>query len=116
MTLKELVAEFASGVVAQTDAIWRGDARSGNRHAERSITAWKMLRAQGDAGRDALAALLTDPSMDIRTAAAAFLLRYRHAESRAVLEEAAKGKGLIPFEAQQTLERWNEGTWALDPE
>ncbi|HYO52740.1 MAG TPA: DUF2019 domain-containing protein [Archangium sp.] len=73
------------------------------------------LRAHGDAGRDALAVLLTHPSMDVRTAAAAFLLRYRTAEAKAVLEEAAKGQGLIPFGASEALKRWEEGTWELDP-
>lgn|GEM_PF-3435773 len=48
--------------------------------------------------------------------AAAHLLRYRTDEAKAVLEEAAKGQGLIPFGAQQALKRWEEGTWALDPE
>ncbi|EPX56761.1 hypothetical protein D187_007195 [Cystobacter fuscus DSM 2262] len=33
-----------------------------------------------------------------------------------VREEAAKGQGLVPFEAGQALKRWEEGTWALDPE
>jgi hypothetical protein len=53
--------------------------------------------------------------MDVRVSAAALLLRYRTAEAKAVLEEAAKGKGLVPFEASQALKRWEEGTWALDP-
>lgn len=53
--------------------------------------------------------------MDVRVMAAAHLLRYRTAEARAVLEEAAKGTGLVPFGAQQALKRWEEGTWALDP-
>ncbi|WP_370452626.1 hypothetical protein [Corallococcus sp. CA054B] len=47
--------------------------------------------------------------------AAAFLLRYRTEDARSVLEEAAQGEGLIPFGAQQVLQRWAEGTWALDP-
>lgn len=54
--------------------------------------------------------------MDVRTAAATYLLRYRTAEAKAVLEEAAKGEGLIPFEAQEALKRWAEGAWSLDPE
>jgi hypothetical protein len=43
------------------------------------------------------------------------LLRYRTAEAKAVLEEAAKGEGMIPFCAQQALKRREEGTWAFDP-
>ncbi|NOJ96297.1 DUF2019 domain-containing protein [Corallococcus coralloides] len=112
---QKLVAKFEQHAAAQTDALWRGDAKAANKHADESIVAFKRLRAHGDAGRDALATLFTHPRMDVRTAAAAFLLRYRTAEAKAVLEEAAKGKGLIPFEAQEALKRWEEGTWSLDP-
>ncbi len=48
--------------------------------------------------------------------AAAFLLRHRTAEARAVLEEAAKGQGLAALGAMQTLKNWEQGTWALDLE
>lgn len=113
--LKELVREFAQNVAAQTDSIWRGDAKTGNKHAKRYIAAFEALRAQGDAGREALAVLLTHPRMDVRVSAAAYLLRYRTAEARAVLEEAAKGEGLVPFEASIVLKNWENGTWALDP-
>lgn len=116
MRLEELVAQFAEDVAAQTDAIWRGDARTGNKHARKYAAAFDKLRAHGDAGRDALAVLFTHPRMDVRVAAAAVLLRYRTAEAKAVLEDAAKGEGLVPFKAQQALLRWEEGTWALDPE
>lgn len=111
----KLVEAFAYHVEAQTREIFNGDARTGNKHAKKAIAAFDKLRAHGDAGRDALAVLFTHPSMDVRTSAAAFLLRHRTAEAKAVLEEAAKGKGLIPFEASEALKRWEEGTWALDP-
>ncbi len=91
-----------------------GDAKVGNRHAKKAIAAFMKLRAEGDAGRDALAVLFTHPRMDVRVSAAALLLRHRTAEAKAVLEEAAKGKGLVPFEASEALKRWEEGTWALD--
>lgn len=59
--------------------------------------------------------LLKHERMDVRVMAAAHLLRYRTAEARAVLEEAARGQGLVPFEASEALKRWDEGTWSLDP-
>lgn len=113
--LERLVEEFAYHVQAQTEQIMGGDAKVGNRHAKKSIAAFMKLRANGDAGRDALAVLFTHPRMDVRVSAAALLLRHRTAEAKAVLEEAAKGKGLVPFEASEALKRWEEGTWALDP-
>jgi uncharacterized protein DUF2019 len=114
-SLEKLVEEFAYHVQAQTREIFEGDAKTGNKHAKKAIAAFMELRSRGDAGRDALAVLFTHPSMDVRTSAAAFLLRHRTEEAKAVLEEAAKGKGLIPFEASEALKRWEEGTWALDP-
>ncbi|HEX8438006.1 DUF2019 domain-containing protein [Archangium sp.] len=100
---------------AQTEAIWRGDAKTGNKHADRCLAAFDKLCAHGDAGRDALTGLFAHPNMDVRTTAAAFLLRYRTPEAKAILEEAAKGEGLVAFAASQALKRWEEGTWALDP-
>lgn len=116
MTLDELVEEFAQHVAAQTDAIWRGDAKTGNKHAKKYGAALEKIKAQGNAGRDALASLFKHPRMDVRVLAAAILLRYRTAEAKAVLEEAAKGEGFVPFKAGQALKRWEEGSWALDPE
>jgi hypothetical protein len=112
--LEELVEEFAYHVQAQTEQIVGGSAKIGNKHAKKAIAAFQQLRSHGDAGRDALAALFSHPRMDVRTTAAAFLLRHRTAEAKAVLEEAAKGQGLVPFGASEALKRWEEGTWALD--
>jgi hypothetical protein len=116
MTLTDLVAQFAQHVAAQTDAIWQGDSKLGNKHARQYIAAFDKLRAHGDAGRDALASLLTHPRMDVRVKAAAYLLRHRTDEAMRVLEEAAKSEGMIPFIAAQVLKNWEEGTWNLDRE
>ncbi|QSQ25381.1 DUF2019 domain-containing protein [Pyxidicoccus parkwayensis] len=116
MLLEELVREFADNVAAQTDAIWRGDAATGNKHAKKYSAAFDKLREQGDAGREAMTVLLQHPGMDVRVMAAAYLLRYRTQDARSVLEEAAKEEGFVPFKAAQALKRWEEGTWALDPE
>jgi hypothetical protein len=116
MKLEELVERFARNVAAQTDAIRRGDARTGNKHARQYTSALQQLRAQGDSGREALAVLLQHPRTDVRAMAAAFLLRYRTAEAKAVLEAAAKEGGVAAIGALMTLKRWEDGTWALDPE
>ncbi|MCP3165622.1 DUF2019 domain-containing protein [Myxococcus qinghaiensis] len=116
MTLEELVEQFARNVTAQTDAIHRGDPRTGNKHAKQYTAALQALRAQGDDGRDALAVLLKHPRMDVRVMAAAFLLRYRTMEAKAVLEAAANEGGVAAIGAIMTLQRWKDGTWALDLE
>jgi hypothetical protein len=112
--IEKLVALFAENVAAQTDSIWKGDAKTGNKHAKRYMEAFSKLTAQGDAGRDALTVLFTHPRMDVRVSAAAYLLRFRTTEARAILEEAARGEGLVPFEASLVLKNWESGTWALD--
>jgi hypothetical protein len=114
-SLEKLVEEFAYHVQAQNEEIFKGDARTGNKHAKKALAAFMQLRSRGDAGRDALAVLFSHPRMDVRVMAAVFLLRHRTAEAKAVLEEAAKGQGLVPFGASEALKRWEEGTWALDP-
>jgi hypothetical protein len=116
MTLEVLVRQFAENVAAQTDAIFQPGTDPEDRHGDLYIQAFKELRAHGDAGRAALATLFTHQRVDVRVAAASFLLRYRTTEAKAILEEIAKRKGFFAFEAGQALKRWEEGTWALDPE
>jgi hypothetical protein len=111
----KLVKEFAESVVAQTEAIRQGNSKVGNRHAKLYIRAFAALRSVGDEGRDALLPLLNDSRADVRGMAAAFLLRHRTKEARAVLQELAKGEGLVAFSAGETLRRWEEGNWSLDP-
>jgi Domain of unknown function (DUF2019) len=115
-TLELLVDEFAQNVALQTDCIWRGDSKTGNKHAKRYIKAFEQLRLAGNSGRDALTRLFEHESPDVRATAAAFLLRYRTKEAQAVLKVIANSSpSLVAFEAQQALTRWEEGTWALDP-
>lgn len=111
----KLVQEFADNVAAQTDAMRVGDPRSGNKYAKRYIRAFEALRALGDPGRDALVPLLFEGRDDVRAMAAAFLLRHRHDEARRVLEELARGNGFVAFSAGETLKRWHERNWQLDP-
>ena len=113
--IEKLVERFAHHAAAQTDAIFKGDAKTGNRHVKQVIMAFDKLCAYGTAGRDALTALFTHPRMDVRVKAAAFLLRHRTEEAEAVLRAAANGEGLAAFAASEALKRWEEGTWALDP-
>ena len=114
MKLEDIAEDFARNVAAQTDAIMRGDRKGGNKEAKRYIAAYKKLRDHGEIGRDVLARLLTHSRMDVRVYAATFLLSDRPEQALPILREAAKGEGLIPFEASQVLKYWEEGTWSLD--
>jgi hypothetical protein len=116
MKLEELVKEFANCVVAQSQAIEKSDPNLGNKFAKRYIAAFEELRARGNEGREAVAALLDDRRADVRAMAAAYLLRHKTEQARAVLEAEAKGKGFVALGAAQALQRWKDGVWALDPE
>lgn len=116
MDLEVLVKEFADGVVGQSEATDKGDARESTKFARQYVAAFEKLRALGDAGRNALVPLLSDGRVNVRVMAAAFLLRHCEERAKAVLEAEALGKGIIAFGAEQALLRWKEGTWALDPE
>jgi hypothetical protein len=111
-----MVSKFADLVIAESEAAMRGDVDAATRYVADYVAAFKTLRLHGDTGRAALSVLLGHARADVRTTAAAFLLRYCHERARAVLESEAKGEDLLAFEASQTLERWNEGSWSLDPE
>lgn len=90
--LETLVEQVAEGVKAQSEAIHNDDVKN--------------------AGRDALTALLEHSHPNVRVTAAVYLLRYRTAESKAVLEAAVnEGKGLASLGAELTLKRWEDGTW-----
>ena len=112
---EKLVREFAENVAAQTDAIRRGDPKTGNKYAKRYIRAFQGLRALGNEGRDALVPLMLEGRPDVRGMAAAFLLRHRPSEARRILQDLARGEGLVAFSAAETLKRWDEGAWELDP-
>lgn len=115
MNMTELVREFADCVANQSGAIAKGDPDKGNQYARRYVAAFEQLRAVGDKGRDALIPLLADGRPDVRVMAAAFLLRHCTEKATNVLEAESEGAGLIAFGAAQALERWREGSWALDP-
>lgn len=114
-SLVELVEQFTANVISQTEAIMRGDSRTNNKYADQYTDALMKLRSAGDAGREALSVLLKHPYPEVRVKAAAFLLRYRTEEARAVLEAAASGNGIAAIGAIMTLKRWDDGTWNLDP-
>jgi hypothetical protein len=112
----KLVRAFAENVIAQVEALQRGDARTGNKHAKLYIRAFQSLRSLGDEGRDALVPLLSEDRDEVRAMTAAFLLRHRHEEARKVLELLSRSNSRAAFSASETLKRWDEGAWQLDPE
>ena len=106
-TIDELVEEFASRVIAQSDAIEEGE--PGNEYADQYLEAFDQLRTRyGDEGREALSTLFDHEDANVRGRAAAFLLRYCTDRAKAVLEREAKNTGMAAFCADECLRRWAE--------
>ena len=108
------VGDFATSVEGQNRALQRNDAATGNKYAKKYIAAVRKLREAGSAGWEALALLLADSRIDVRTMAACFLLRYNPERAQAVLKESALQKGVVGLGALMTLKRWEDGSWNLD--
>jgi hypothetical protein len=105
----DLVEVFASAVIAQNQCISEGDAKTGNRHAERYIKAARSLLAAGADSITRFAGLLQHTDPGVRVMAAAFLLKDRTAEAVAALRPLADGEGIVALGARMTLARYEEG-------
>jgi len=111
------VDRFAHNVIEQKKWISRGDSRAANQCANALLKAFKKIcNIYGDEGREALSSLFEHETRAVRSMAAAFLLRYKHEEAKAVLREIGRGKGLVALGARECINRWEEGEWELDPE
>jgi hypothetical protein len=113
--LNSLVRRFAQAVIDQENATTRFDIEGANMHARRVSAVFDELCKHGDPGREALTKLFEHESGQVRVTTAAFLLRYAHDRARAVLATEAKGDGLLALAAGQATQRWEDGTWELDP-
>ena len=115
--INRLINIFEKNVIIQNDAIWKdADAKKGNKAAKKYIAAYREIREIGDEAREEFSRLLDHENPDVRSSAAAFLLRYCTDRAMKVLKEVSKMEGIVGFEASQAIQRWEDGEWELDPE
>ena len=113
--IETLINVFADSVMKQHDAIWlKADSKLGNQYAKKLIEAWDEVCRMGDNAKEQFSILLVHEDVRVRSSAACFLLKCKHAEAKNVLIEISKGEDMTAFEASQCLERWKEGEWHLD--
>ena|SRR6266436_596653 len=113
-TIGGWVEVFVDAVLQYGEFIFK-DSRIANKHYARFIEALKQLNRFGDDGLSALACLLDDGRLAVRTTAACYLVKYRTDSALGVLREAAKAKDrAISMLAVATLRRWEMGYY-LDP-
>jgi signal transduction histidine kinase len=113
-SLIELFRRFSFAARAHVEATQDGDQLATNSAARELETCFNEVRNRGCAARDALLDLLDDYELPVALFAAVYSLRYSTQRAMARLRVLSKHPGLIGFGAQQSMERWRQGQWAID--
>ncbi len=113
--INNLVDKFAESVLRQSECLNKGDWKSGNKHAKNYIKSFNEICKIGDIAKEQLKELFQHENDNVRAMAATFLLKYDTDASLEILNEIAKKPGIVGFEAQESIKRWEEGAWDLDP-
>ena len=112
--VKKLIDNFAYFVIKQNECLNKGDWKQGNKYAKKYIKSFDEIRKIGDSVKEKMKKLLVHENDGIKVTAASFLLRYCTYEAMNVLKEISKKPGIIGFEAQEFIKRWEEGSWSLN--
>lgn len=111
---KKLVDDFAEAAEKSYEAMQQGDWAENNKWVKKQVTAFRRITELGTPARDELLRLLNHENPVIAKSAATFSLKYATERSVAVLKRIAEEPGMLGFEAQQSLLRWQEGSWQLE--
>ena len=111
---EKLAAELVDAAIRGDEAVMAGDSKQARKQSKILVKKWESICEIGYEAKEVLAQQLHHPNPSARSAVAAFLLKFRHEEAMAVLKELAKGDGLVPFQCQEAIKRWEEGTWSLE--
>ena len=84
------------------------DPKIANRRA-RDLRRWYLQLRESQPGRNAILALLTDPSPHVRVWAAAHSLEWSQAAARRTLEVLRDSGGACSFDAEMTLREFDLG-------
>jgi len=106
------IAEFETSARLYGDAVAASDVKSINEHAHRMSRLFHQCLASS-ASRQRFLALLDNTDESVRLMTSAFGLQIDEESCVRNLRALAAG-GCYAFEAEQCLQRWTEGEWALD--
>src|SRR5664279_1075401 len=107
--LSLLIRRFAITAQAHQAALEDMDEDRAKAHARVISGLFAAITREGDAGREALLALLDSESQVVAGMAAVFSLRYNPSRSIRVLRQLADQEGLLGFRASVAIERWENG-------
>lgn len=110
-TIGGLLERYAEAAIRHKEGLTSGDYKRTNRAADALGKIAADLDAHGDAGKQALAELMTHESMAVRCSAArdSLFLVDQEEKARAVLKEISREEGMIGFDAEMVLEVWDKG-------
>lgn len=109
-----LVERFVSASCRHHEATLEGDHKRTNREADRIHKTFLELRELGAEAREALMQVALTGSEPAAGMAAAYSLKYDPVRSLAVLKRLSKDRGILGFEASETIKRWRSGEWQLE--
>lgn len=105
-TIQALRDAYVSAVIANANAIDRGDSKSANQAYALANEAVSQLRSLGSSGTGVILSLLEHPLARVRASAAVQLLQSHPSESIRVLEEVARLPGTEGLGAELTIREW----------
>lgn len=112
--IDDLIVKFTQAAKNHYEASLNGDWRTANKEAATIRKTVMKLRSLDACGKEALLAQADNQDPSVASMAAVYSLKYATKKSISVLARVAKEPGLLGFEAEQALQRWNEGEWHLE--
>jgi hypothetical protein len=109
--LSLLIHRFAVAAQAHQVSLEEMNEDRANAHARVISGLYAVISREGDAGREALLALIDSESQVVAGMAAVYSLRYNPSRSLGVLRRLADKEGLLGFRASVAIERWESGEW-----
>ena len=107
MTIQDSIQSFRDAAIEKGEGS-EDPSRDHDLHQAMS-DAFHQLYAQGQRGREAFLALLSDESPLVRSWVAAQLLSEGCENAKSVLEELEKQEGMLGFDAEMTLQEYRKG-------
>jgi hypothetical protein len=112
--IDKTVNDFVQAAKKHYAATMMGDPETTNRYARKLHGIFQKIVALGNDARDKLLAKTDDDDAAVAAMAAVYSLKYNTEKSLAALKRIASDPGIIGFEAQQAIKRWEEGAWQLE--
>ncbi len=109
--LTRLLQRFATTARAHYQALEAMDEERANNHAQIIAGLYRSIIGEGEAGREALLAMVDDHNPVVAGMAAVYSIRYNSGRCLAALGRIAQEPGLLGFRAGAAVERWQSGEW-----